>query len=209
VVSAFSASASGFLLGASLIVAIGAQNMFVLRQGLRREHVWAVVVFCGAADAALVAAGVGGLAALLALLPQLTRVLTLSGAAFLAVYGVRALGRVTSSEVLLPATQPALPRGRVLAATAGFTFLNPHVYLDTVLLMGAAGSSHAPPDRPFFVLGAATASFAWFAALGLGARLLSPLFAAPRTWRVLDGLVGATMLTLAALLAVQAFRAGG
>lgn len=207
--TAISAFATGFALSASLIVAIGAQNTFVLRQGLRREHVLMVVLFCGSADAALIAAGVGGLAAVLALLPQLTRALTASGAVFLAVYGGRALLRMATAEALVPAGQPTLSRGRVLAATAGFTFLNPHVYLDTVLLMGAAGSSQAAPDRPLFVLGGGLASLGWFAALGFGARLLAPLFAAPRTWRMLDGFVGVTMLALAAALAVQAMGPHG
>ena len=197
--------ATGFLLSASLIVAIGAQNMFVLRQGLHGTHVLAVVLFCGAADAVLVALGVGGLGAMLALVPQLARTLTLAGALFLAGYGARALCRMAAPDALMPTAGPAVSMARALGQTAAFTFLNPHVYLDTVLLMGAAGSGQAVSDRPIFVLGAATASFAWFALLGFGAQVVSPVFASPRTWRILDGLVGCTMLSLAAGLALRGF----
>jgi L-lysine exporter family protein LysE/ArgO len=191
---------TGFALSAALIVAIGAQNLFVLRQGLRREHVGAVVVFCAGADALLIVLGVGGLGALLAAMPHLAEAMTLGGAAFLAWYGVRALARTAAPGAMAAAGGGGLTLGRALTTTAAFTLLNPHVYLDTVLLMGAAGSAQAPADRPLFVAGAVTASFAWFAALGFGARLVAPLFARPGAWRILDGVVGVTMLALAAAL---------
>ncbi|WP_395394655.1 LysE family transporter [Novosphingobium sp. BL-8A] len=195
---------SGFALMAALIVAIGAQNLFVLRQGLRREHVGPVVLFCAGADATLIALGVAGVGAVLGALPGLTMVLTLGGAVFLAWYGIQALRRMAVPSTVEVAGGQGISLGRALAATAGFTFLNPHVYLDTLLLMGAAGSAQPLALRPYFVAGAASASFAWFAALGYGARLLIPLFARPAAWRVLDAVVGATMLTLAASLVVRA-----
>jgi L-lysine exporter family protein LysE/ArgO len=191
---------SGFAISAALIMAIGAQNLFVLRQGLKREHVGPIVLFCGCADAILIAAGVGGVGALLGAMPQLTLVLTIGGAAFLAWYGVKAFQRMMTPEVMTVSATGGITLGRALGATAAFTFLNPHVYLDTVLLMGAAGSAHAPALRPVFVAGAATASITWFAALGYGARILTPLFARPSAWKVLDAIVGIVMLTLAASL---------
>lgn len=198
---------SGFLLSAALIMAIGAQNLFVLRQGLRREHVGAIVLFCGSADAVLISLGVGGVGAFLAAIPQLTVALAVVGAAFLGWYGFAALRRMATPEAMVVADAARMTLGRALMTTAAFTFLNPHVYLDTVLLMGAAGSTQPAALRPFFVAGAASASFAWFATLGFGARLLQPIFARPAAWRVLDALVGAVMLTLAASLLLHALPA--
>lgn len=203
--SPFLPFASGFLISAALIMAIGAQNLFVLRQGLKREHVGPVVLFCGAADALLITAGVAGVGAFLAAVPQLTLILTLGGAAFLGFYGIKALQRMASSDAMAVVSGDSVSLRGAIAATAGFTFLNPHVYLDTVLLMGAAGSAQPAALRPIFVAGAASASFAWFAALGYGARLLVPLFARPAAWRVLDAIVGVTMLSLAASLLLRAF----
>lgn len=191
---------TGFVASAALIMAIGAQNLFVLRQGLKREHVGQIVIFCGAADAILIAAGVGGVGALLGAMPQLTLALTVGGAFFLTWYGVSAFQRVVAPGAMVVTTEGAITLRRALGATAAFTFLNPHVYLDTVLLMGTAGSAHAPLLRPVFVAGAAAASMTWFAALGYGARILAPLFARPAAWRVLDAIVGGVMLTLAATL---------
>lgn len=203
--SLFLPFASGFLISAALIMAIGAQNLFVLRQGLKREHVGPVVLFCGAADALLITAGVAGVGAFLAAVPQLTLMLTLGGAAFLGFYGIKALQHMASSDAVAVVSGDSVSLRGALAATAGFTFLNPHVYLDTVLLMGAAGSAQPAALRPIFVAGAASASFAWFAALGYVARLLVPLFARPAAWRVLDAIVGVTMLSLAASLLLRAF----
>lgn len=196
---------SGFALSAALIVAIGAQNIFVLRQGLRREHVAPVVLFCGSADALLILAGVGGVGAFLAGAPHLTNVLSLGGAAFLAWYGIAALRRSTKpSAMTIAETASGATLPRVLMATTAFTFFNPHVYLDTVLLMGAAGSAQPEPVRPVFVAGAVAASFSWFTALGFGARLVQPLFARPAAWRLLDVAVGVVMLALAASLLARA-----
>lgn len=191
---------TGFVMSGALIMAIGAQNVFVLRQGLKREHVGPIVLFCGFADAILIAAGVGGVGALLGAMPQLTLALTLGGAAFLAWYGFKAFQRVLAPEAMAMTATEGVNLGCALGTTAAFTFLNPHVYLDTVLLMGAAGSAHAPALRPFFVAGAATASITWFASLGYGARILTPLFARPSAWKVLDAIVCIVMLTLAASL---------
>lgn len=199
---------SGFALSAALIVAIGAQNLFVLRQGLRGEHVGALVLFFGASDAVLIAAGVGGVGAMLQAVPGLTLILALGGAVFLTWYGVAAFGRVASPSTMSASAAERLSLGRALTTGAAFTFLNPHVYLDTVLLMGTAGSTQPAFVRPAFVLGAACASFLWFAALGYGARLLQPIFIRPSAWRVLDAIVGVVMFTLAASLAFGALELG-
>jgi L-lysine exporter family protein LysE/ArgO len=193
--------AQGLVLGLGLIVAIGAQNAFVLRQGLRREHVGAVVLFCAVADAVLIAAGVLGMAQALGDSPKLARVLALAGAVFLALYGWRALQRARQPQQLQAASGgDGLRRGAVLAQAAAFTLLNPHVYLDTVLLVGSIGAQQPLALRGWFIAGASGASFLWFGALGYGARWLAPMFARPRAWQVLDGLIGLTMAVLAALL---------
>jgi L-lysine exporter family protein LysE/ArgO len=204
--SLLAAFAKGFALSAALIVAIGAQNMFVLRQGLRREHVGAIVLFCGTSDALLIAAGVAGLGAIIQLIPGLTLMLTLGGSAFLGWYGISALRRARHTETMTVTPQASLTLGRALAGAAGFTLLNPHVYLDTVMLMGAVGASFTPESRPFFVIGAATASYVWFISLGYGARLLTPVFARPIAWKVLDLIIGVTMLALAAALLSRALQ---
>jgi L-lysine exporter family protein LysE/ArgO len=196
----------GLGLSLGLIVAIGAQNAFVLRQGLRREHVGSVVLFCAAADALLIGAGVLGMARALGANPGLARALALAGAAFLAAYGVRALRRALQPHRLQAAPGGAgLGRSAAVAQAAAFTLLNPHVYLDTVLLVGSIGAQQPPALRGWFVAGASAASLGWFALLGFGARLLAPWFARPRAWQVLDVLIGLTMLSLAALLLLSAF----
>jgi L-lysine exporter family protein LysE/ArgO len=191
----------GLTLGLGLIVAIGAQNAFVLRQGLRREHVGSVVLFCAVADAALIAAGVLGMAEALGDHPGLARALALAGAVFLAVYGWRALQRARQSQQLqASAGGDAMRPGAALAQAAAFTLLNPHVYLDTVLLVGSIGAQQPLALRGWFIAGASSASFLWFGSLGYGARWLAPWFARPRAWQVLDGLIGLTMFVLSALL---------
>ncbi|MBP1806797.1 LysE/ArgO family amino acid transporter [Rubellimicrobium aerolatum] len=190
---------TGFALSAGLIVAIGSQNAFVLRQGLRREHVAPIVAFCALADLALIAAGVAGLGAALGRRPGLVPLLAVGGAAFLGWYGLAALRRALRPDALrADRAGTALPLGAALAQVAAFTFLNPHVYLDTVLLVGSVGAAQPAGAQGSFVAGAGLASAAWFAALGFGARLLAPLFARPLAWRLLDLAVGATMLLLAA-----------
>ncbi|MNM17581.1 Arginine exporter protein ArgO [compost metagenome] len=198
---AFSIFFQGMTLGLGLIVAIGSQNAFVLRQGLRREHVGSIVLFCALADAALIAAGVMGMSRALGQRPLLASALALGGAAFLAVYGWQALRRARQPQQLRAAEGGAgLGLGAVLAQAAAFTLLNPHVYLDTVLLVGSIGAQQPGALRGWFIAGASAASVLWFAALGFGARWLAPWFARPRAWQVLDGLIGITMFVLAALL---------
>lgn len=191
----------GLALGAGLIVAIGAQNAFVLRQGLRREHVGSVVLFCALADALLIAAGVMGMAQALGERPGIARAMALAGAVFLAIYGWRALRRARHANQLNPSVGgEGYSRGAALAQAAAFTLLNPHVYLDTVLLVGSIGAQQPAALRGWFVAGASSASVAWFALLGFGSRWLAPWFARPRAWQVLDGLIGVTMFVLCALL---------
>jgi L-lysine exporter family protein LysE/ArgO len=193
--------AQGLFLSLGLIVAIGAQNAFVLRQGLRREHVGSVVAFCAVADALLITAGVFGMAQALGDRPMLARGLALGGAVFLAVYGWRALQRARQISALdVTASGQTLSRGAALAQAAAFTLLNPHVYLDTVLLVGSIGAQQPAPLQAWFAAGASTASLLWFSALGFGARWLAPWFARPRAWQVLDALIGLTMWVLSALL---------
>ncbi len=198
---AFPVFVQGLALSFGLIVAIGAQNAFVLRQGLRREHVGSVVLFCAIADAVLIAAGVMGMAQALGQSPNLARALALAGAAFLAVYGWQALRRARQVHRLdASAAGSSLSLAAAMAQAAAFTLLNPHVYLDTVLLVGSIGAQQPAGLRSWFIAGAAGASLVWFSLLGFGARWLAPWFARPRAWQVLDGLIGATMIVLSAML---------
>lgn len=198
----------GLLLSFGLIVAIGAQNAFVLRQGLRREHVGSVVLFCAAADALLITAGVFGMAQALADRPQLAQALALAGAVFLAWYGWKAWLRLRQAGHLHTGhASDGLPRGAAIAQAAAFTLLNPHVYLDTVLLMGSIGAQQPGVLQGWFVAGASAASMVWFILLGFGARWLAPWFSRPRAWQVLDGLIGMTMWLLSALLVRHAWVA--
>jgi L-lysine exporter family protein LysE/ArgO len=191
----------GLVLSLGLIVAIGAQNAFVLRQGLRREHVVSVVLFCAVADALLITAGVMGMAQALGEHPNLTRALALAGAVFLATYGWQALQRARRPSQLDAAKSGAtLSLAGALTQAAAFTLLNPHVYLDTVLLVGSIGAQQPAALRPWFVTGACAASLLWFGLLGFGARWLAPWFAKPRAWQVLDGLIGLTMWIMALML---------
>jgi L-lysine exporter family protein LysE/ArgO len=191
----------GLALSLGLIVAIGAQNAFVLRQGLRREQVGSVVLFCAGADTVLITAGVLGMAQALGSRPGLARALALAGAAFLTMYGVQALRRARQAQRLAPSGGDApAGRGAVLAQAAAFTLLNPHVYLDTVLLVGGIGAQQPAALRVWFLAGASLASLGWFALLGYGARWLAPWFARPRAWQILDGLIAVTLFVLAALL---------
>jgi L-lysine exporter family protein LysE/ArgO len=202
---AFPALVQGLALSFGLIVAIGAQNAFVLRQGLRREHVGSVVLFCAAADAVLIAAGVMGMAQALGQSPGLARALALAGAAFLAVYGWQALRRARKLHRLdASAAGSSLSLAAAMAQAAAFTLLNPHVYLDTVLLVGSIGAQQPAALRGWFIAGAAGASLVWFSLLGFGARWMAPWFARPRAWQLLDALIGVTMFVLSAMLVQHA-----
>ena len=197
------AAVSGFLVGLSLILAIGAQNAFVLRQGLRHEHVGAVVLACGLSDAVLMTAGVLGFGALSEAMPWLGNAMRLGGAAFLIVYGaLRFRAALRGGAALMPTDATAAPLGRVLATCLLLTWANPHVYLDTLVLVGALSAQYEPYSG-YFGLGAVTASFTFFAALGFGARLLAPVFARPASWVVLEVVVGCTMWAIAAGLLLR------
>lgn len=190
----------GFFLGLSLILAIGAQNAFVLRQGLRREHVFAVCLVCALSDAVLICAGVAGFGLASDALPWLEPVLRYGGALFLAVYAARSLrSALRNHGSLAPSSRPSAGLGATLLTCLAFTWLNPHVYLDTVILLGSISSQYEG-RKLAFALGAMTASFAFFFTLGFGARLLRPVFASQTAWRVLDVLVGLAMLAIAVKL---------
>ena len=191
-----SAATSGFLLGGSLIVAIGAQNAFILRQGLLREHVFVLCLICSLADAMLIAAGVGGLGTLVASSPKLITVVTIGGAIFLACYAVLAFRRAVHPETLRAARGGKGSLKAAVAACLAFPFLNPHVYLDTVVLLGTI-STQFPGSEAAFAAGAITGSFLFFFALGFGARWLRPLFVWPASWRVLEAVIGVTMAAIA------------
>lgn len=192
----------GYLTSLSLILAIGAQNAFVLRQGIRREHVGAVVALCALSDALLIALGVAGFGAVTTALPWIVPAMRWFGAAFLLWYGLqRLLAARYGGEALMPAADAPAALGKVLATCALLTWANPHVYLDTMVLLGSISTQYTP-DEAWFGLGAAAGSLSFFAALGYGARLLAPVFAAPRAWVVLEIMVGLTMWAIALTLLV-------
>ena len=191
---------SGLLAGLSLIVAIGAQNAYVLRQGLARRHVGLVVTVCACSDAILIMAGVAGLGALIQHAPAVLTVVTYAGAAFLLGYGVLAARRAVRGERIEQTEDAGQGRWQTVLLTAlALTWLNPHVYLDTVLLLGSMAAGHGE-DRWWFALGAVLGSVLWFSALGFGARLLVPLFRRRRSWQVLDGIIAVVMVALAVQL---------
>ncbi|MFF3488297.1 LysE/ArgO family amino acid transporter [Streptomyces sp. NPDC002701] len=213
--NALAATAAGFGTGLSLIVAIGAQNAFVLRQGVRRDAVLAVVGICALSDAALITLGVAGVGAVVVAWPSVLTAVALIGGLFLIGYGCLAARRVLRPSALTPegmttgavgtttgtasAAGAGGSRRRAVLTCLAMTWLNPHVYLDTVFLLGSLAADRGPL-RWTFGLGAVTASLVWFAALGFGARLLSPLLARPSAWRVLDALIAATMIVLGVTL---------
>ncbi len=197
----FEAAVSGWLVAISLIAAIGAQNAFVLRQGLRREHVLAVVLTCAVSDALLIAAGVAGFGAVSAAVPWIGDAMRWLGVAFLVVYGaLRFRAAWRGGEALMPGGGGVVPLGKVIGTVLVLTWANPHVYLDTVVLIGSISAQYAP-YATVFGLGAAIGSFSFFLALGYGARLLAPVMAKPQAWVVLEIIVGCTMWAIAAGLA--------
>ncbi|UOQ90435.1 LysE/ArgO family amino acid transporter [Agromyces endophyticus] len=223
---------AGLGLGFSLIVAIGAQNVFVLRQGIRREHVFAVAAICAVSDLVLIIVGVSGIGVVIGAVPWLIDVIRWAGAAFLVGYGLlaarralRPTGDVLNVEAGVPrsseagvGTPAADARGASVAVAApsaiatrttlasavltclALTWLNPHVYLDTVFLLGSVANSHGPDGRWWFAVGAGAASVIWFFALAYGARLLGRVLSTPRAWRILDGIIAVVMLAIAASL---------
>ncbi|MEY2675191.1 MAG: hypothetical protein RL102_457 [Actinomycetota bacterium] len=196
----FGIIAAGFGTSLGLIVAIGAQNAFVLRQGLTKKHVGIVVAICAASDAFLMAAGTAGLGAVLQGLPWLLEAFRWLGVAYLTWFAYRSVMASRKHATLEPAEAKSLPLGKVIATVLTFTFLNPHVYLDTVLLVGSIANSFGD-NRWFYMIGAASASVIWFSSLGFGARGLSRFTSNPRFWQVLDLGIAAVMLTIAATLA--------
>lgn len=192
---------SGLSAGLSLIVAIGAQNAFVLRQGIQRSHVAMVVAVCAVSDLLLILLGVAGIGVLLDKAPAALIVIRWAGAAFLLAYGALAARRAVRGEQLDDvADKPAVSRAAVLATCLAFTWLNPHVYLDTVLLLGSLAAAHGESGRWWFAAGAGLGSIAWFTALGTGARFLTSVFRRRAAWRVLDAGIAVVMVTLAVLL---------
>jgi L-lysine exporter family protein LysE/ArgO len=202
----FAPALAGFLVGGGLIIAIGAQNAFVLRQGLLQRHVFAVALFCAFSDAMLILLGVGGMGALVVASPLLLKLATWGGSAFLIAYGFFAFHRALNPSAMHMADTAggSGSLGSALAACAAFTFLNPHVWLDTVVLVGSISATHGDAGRWMFGAGAAIASFVWFFALAYGARLLVPLFAKPAAWRILDLMIGMVMWAIAATLIAKA-----
>ncbi|CUH47105.1 LysE/ArgO family amino acid transporter [Ruegeria atlantica] len=193
---------AGFVLGFSLILAIGAQNAFVLRQGLRREHVFPLCLTCAVSDAILIAAGVAGFGTLAHALPWFETVMRYGGAIFLIWYGLRSLGSARRGGAVMEIGEgKRVSLKSVLLTVLAFTWLNPHVYLDTVVLIGSISAQY--DDRLAFALGAMTSSFVFFFSLGYGAGMLSPIFTRPRAWQVLDLIIGVVMLAIAAKLVLM------
>jgi len=191
---------SGLATGLALIVAIGSQNAFVLRQGILRQHVMALVLFCALSDALLILAGIGGAGVLIRDNPALMTFTRYAGAVFLASYGLIAARRAWQGGQMQLSPSAATPLPAALAACFGFTFLNPHVYLDTVVLLGSIANQRPDSGRWVFGVGACIGSLLWFSALGFGARFLAPWFQTRRAWRVLDSLIALTMGVMAVAL---------
>ena len=192
----------GFLASFTLIAAIGAQNAFVLRQGIRREHVLPVVAVCTVSDIVLISAGIAGFGALISAHPNVVDIAKFGGAAFLIGYGLLAARRAVRPSALTPSESAPARLIEVVVTCLALTWLNPHVYLDTVVLLGALANEHRD-DRWLFGIGAVTASAVWFVSLGLGARRLAGLFATPSTWRILDSLIAVMMIGLGVSLAIS------
>ena len=187
----------GLSLGLSLIVAIGAQNAFVLRQGLRKEYIFAVCLVCAASDALLIAAGVAGFGQIIAKLPWLEPLMRYGGAAFLLAYAIRALISAARNQTgLSPLERPTSSLKKTLITALAFTWLNPHVYLDTVILLGSISTQYHG-HKVAFALGAMSGSVLFFFSLGYGAHYLRPVFASPTSWRVLDLVIGCIMTSVA------------
>lgn len=195
---------TGLITSLGLILAIGAQNAFLLRQGLRGEHVFVLAAICAASDAVLISAGVAGFGVVMEIAPWLEPVMRYGGALFVALYGLRTLfAAVTVKAGLTPADMPPTPLRKAVLACLAFTWLNPHCYLDTVVFLGSI-STRFQPHEAIFGFGAMTGSFIFFFSLGYGAKTLRPLLASPKAWQFLDAGIGVTMLGIAARLATIA-----
>jgi L-lysine exporter family protein LysE/ArgO len=195
----------GFGMGGSLIMAIGSQNAFVLSNAIKKQHIGAMVAVCVAIDVILIWAGVWGLGTLIQKYPMLISLATWGGAAFLALYGIYAFQRALKpSSLQTQDIQPTALKTTVITLIA-LSLLNPHVYLDTVVLLGSIGGQLPPPQASWFALGASLASLTWFIVLGWGGQLLAPWFASPKSWQRLDIVVATTMWTIAGILLVNSF----
>jgi L-lysine exporter family protein LysE/ArgO len=189
---------AGFLTGLSLIVAIGAQNAFVLRQGLRRQHVLAVVLVCAFSDALLIVLGIAGLGAAIHSAPLLLEIFRYGGAAYLLWFAIGAIRRAIRPNALVESAKQIDSLRQTIVTALALTYLNPHVYIDTVLLLGSIANQFQ--DRWLFGLGAAAASFTWFFSLGFGASWLGKYVKRPIFWRILDIFIAIVMITIAAML---------
>jgi L-lysine exporter family protein LysE/ArgO len=194
----------GFLTGLSLIIAIGAQNAFVIRQGLTKQHVLLVVLICAVSDAILIVLGVAGLGALISGLPWLLEIVRWFGVAYLSWFGIKSLRSAFKTQSLDASGVQSGSARTVVLSVLGFTLLNPHVYLDTVILLGSIGNQFGP-DKWWFALGAVVSSFVWFSSIGFGAKAASRFMAKPVFWKVLDLLIAAVMFSIAILLAFYSF----
>lgn len=199
---------TGFCVGASAIIAVGAQNLFILRQGLKQEHILPIILLCAGVDAVLITASVCGISRIVETIPYLTAILSYGGAAFLIWQGLAALRHMMTSSAVTLEAQPQQSLRKVMLMTCGFTLLNPHLYLDTILLMGSVSLTQPEAARPYFSFGAILASFVWFPLLGYGARILRPVFSNPLSWRILDGLTAIIMLSMAGTLLYHAALSG-
>lgn len=195
----------GFLLGGGLIIAIGAQNAFILRQGLLRQHVFILCLIAACADTFLIILGVAGMGTLVSSNPDMLFYVTVGGAIFLACYALFALRRALAPQGLETSGKGISSLGKAVSILLAFTFLNPHVYLDTIVLLGGVSGRYGGDLRVAFAVGASVASFTWFFLLGYGAQWLAPLFSRPAAWRVLDGLIALIMALLSISLLFRAF----
>jgi L-lysine exporter family protein LysE/ArgO len=194
----------GLLTGLSLIIAIGAQNAFVIRQGLTKKHVLLVVAICAISDALLILLGVAGLGALISGLPWLLEIIRWFGVAYLTWFGIRSIRSAFKTQSLEAGGVQSGNAKTVVLSVLGFTFLNPHVYLDTVILLGSIGNQFGQ-DKWWFALGGAVASILWFSSIGFGARAASKYMAKPVFWKILDLVIAAVMFGIASLLAFYTF----
>lgn len=192
----------GLVLGAGLIMAIGAQNAFVLKQGIKRQHLLLTAITCFVCDSFLIVLGVSGLGSLIQEVSWLTLLLRVAGALFLIVYGIRSFMNVFRPHALIASLENTANQHWLTTwvALLGFTFLNPHTYIDTFLILGSIGADHPPNEHLPFILGALTSSFLWFFGLTYGASLLSPVFKNPRAWQILDTIMGFVMFGIAGTL---------
>ena len=199
----------GFGTGLSLIVAIGAQNAFVLQQGIRRQHVLPVVLICGLTDALLELLGIAGIGFVVERAPLVLEVIRWGGVAFLLWYAWGAARRALRPEALVAEQGSQAGLRQTVLACLAITYLTPHVYLDTMVLMGSVGNAQGDPARWWFAAGGALASIIWFAVLGYGARALTRFFATPRSWQILDWCIAVTMVLIAVRLVLGGVGAEG